>query len=319
MVTLALSLTVKYEREKDKENFYKVAVLGIAYSASVGGIATLIGTPPNMVAAGMLQELVGYNLTFLGWMLYGLPITAIFVLLIWVLLFRLFPVEATIVQKPEKKTAVLNVKQKLTLSVFVLAAVLWVTSSLPESLADIFGWRGHGLSSGLVALLVTIILFLMGVLNQHDIPRVDRNTVLLFGGGLSLGAAMEVSGLTDWVGQSLAITVGGGSLAILFLVLGFSALLFTIVASNTASANLFVPIAISVSLAVGISPVVSAVLVAVCSSLDFMLPVGTPPNAIAYSTGKVKVREMVKAGLILDIVGALVAVTFALTFWPLIS
>jgi len=319
MVTLALGLTVKCEKEKDRENFYKVAVLGIAYSASVGGIATLIGTPPNMVAAGMLQELVGYNLTFLGWMLYGLPITAIFVLLIWVLLFRLFPVEATIVQKPEKKTAVLNVKQKLTLFVFILAAALWVTSSLPEPLAATFGWRGHGLPSGLVALLVTIVLFLMGVLNQHDIPRVDWNTVLLFGGGLSLGAAMEASGLTDWVGQSLAVAVGRGSSAILFLVLGFSALLFTMVASNTASANVFVPIAISVSLAIGISPVVSAVLVAVCSSLDFMLPVGTPPNAIAYSTGKVKVREMVKAGLLLDIVGALVTIIFALTFWPLIS
>lgn len=227
--------------------------------------------------------------------------------------------EATSVQKPEKKTAALNVKQKLTLSVFVLAAVLWITSSLPEPFAATLGWSGHGFSSGLVALLVTIILFLTGALNQHDIPKVDWNTVLLFGGGLSLGAAMEASGLTDWVGKGLTVAVGGGSSAVLFLVLGFSALLFTMVASNTASANVFVPISISVSLAAGISPVVSAILVAVCSSLDFMLPVGTPPNAIAYSTGKVKVREMVRAGLLLDIVGALVTIIFALTFWPLIS
>ncbi|MEM2386854.1 MAG: SLC13 family permease [Candidatus Bathyarchaeia archaeon] len=318
MITLALSLTVKCDRGGE-ENFYKVMVLGIAYSASVGGIATLIGTPPNMVAAGILHELVGYNLTFLGWSLYGLPITVILVVLIWLLLFKLFPVEGTCVQKPRRKVVALNVRQKLTFAVFVLAAVLWVTSSLPEPLVVLLGWSGHGFSPGWVALLVTAILFLTGILSQHDIPRVDWNTVLLFGGGLSLGAAMDASGLTSWVGQSLAVAVGGGSTFVLFMVLGFSALIFTMIASNTASANVFVPIAISASLAVGINPVVPAVLVAICCSLDFMLPVGTPPNAIAYSTGKVRVKEMVKAGLLLDIVGALITIFFALTFWPLIS
>lgn len=319
MITLALSLTIKCEREKDKENFSKVTVLGMAYSASVGGIATLIGTPPNMVAAGMLHELIGYNFTFLGWIFYGLPVAVILVLLIWVLLFKLFPIGGVCVQKPKKEMGALNVKQKLTLAVFVLAAVLWITSNMPEPLAVIIGWSGHGLSAGLIALLAAAILFLIGALNQHDIPKVDWNTVLLFGGGLSLGAAMDASGLTDWIGQSLAETVGGGSPVVLFIVLSFSALLFTTVASNTASANVFVPIAISVSLATGINPVISAVLVAMCCSLDFMLPVGTPPNAIAYSTGKVKVREMVKAGLLLDIIGALLTIILALTFWPLIS
>lgn len=318
MITLALSLTIKCDKEKDKENFSKVMILGIAYSASAGGVATLIGTPPNMVAAGMLNELVGYDLTFFGWILYGLPITVILVLLIWVLLFRLFPVETTGVQKPKKEIAALDVKQKLTLAVFVLAAVLWITSSLPEPLAILVGWKGHGLSSGLVALFAAVILFFMGILNQHDIPKVDWNTIMLFGGGLSLGAAMDASGLTDWIGHRLAVSVDGGSPAVLFVVLGFSALLFTMVASNTASANVFIPIAISVSLAAGISPVISAVLVAVCCSLDFMLPVGTPPNAIAYSTGKVKVKEMVKAGLLLDLIGALITILLAVTFWPLI-
>ncbi|MCS7123833.1 MAG: DASS family sodium-coupled anion symporter [Candidatus Bathyarchaeota archaeon] len=319
MMTLALSLTIKYDREKDKENFSKAMVLGIAYSASVGGIATLIGTPPNMVAAGMLRELAGYNLTFLEWILYGLPITVILVLLIWVILFKLFPVGEVSVQKPKKEVAALNAKQKFTLAVFILAAFLWITSSLPDPLAALLGWSGHGLSAGLVALSAAVILFFMGVLNQHDIPKVDWNTVLLFGGGLSLGAAMDASGLTDRIGQSLAATIGGGSLLVLFTVLGFSALLFTMVASNTASANVFVPIAISVSLAAETSPVISAVLVAICCSLDFMLPVGTPPNAIAYSTGKVKVKEMAKAGLLLDIMGALITILLAVTFWPFIS
>ncbi|MBS7646849.1 MAG: DASS family sodium-coupled anion symporter [Candidatus Bathyarchaeia archaeon] len=319
MITLALSLAIKCNKEQDKENFYKVMILGIAYSSSVGGIATLIGTPPNMVAAGMLQELVGYDLAFLGWILYGLPITVILVLLIWALLFKLFPVGEVDVQIPKKEVSTLNFKQKLTLIIFILAAFLWLTSNLPEPIAFILGWSGHGLPSGLVALVIAIVLFLTGILNQHDILRVDWNTVLLFGGGLSLGAAMEASGLTDWIGQNLAEIVGGGSSVTLFVILGFSALIFTMIASNTASANVFIPIAISASLAAGISPVVSAVLVAICCSLDFMLPVGTPPNAIAYSTGKVKVKEMVKVGSVLNIISALITMLFALTFWPYIS
>lgn len=319
MTTLALNLTIEEKSDKDKENFAKIVVLGTAYSATAGGLTTLIGTPPNALAAGMLQEMVGYNLTFLGWSLYGLPITAVLIVLIWVLLFKLFPTEAIRVQKPKKKFAGLNRKQKLTLTLFVLAVVLWVTGSLPEPVVALIGWKGHGIPASVVALLVATTLFMTGPLNQNDISRVDWNTLLLFGGGLSLGSALEVSGLTGLIGQSLASTVGVGSSVALYLVLGFSTLIFTIIASNTASANIFIPIAISGSVVAGISPVVLAVFVAIISSLDFMLPVGTPPNAIAYSTGKVKIREMIKAGLLLDILGALITMLFALTFWILIS
>lgn len=318
MIPLALRLTVEQKRDKDKENFSKIMVLGMAYSASAGAIASLIGTPPNLIAAGMLQRMVNYNLTFLKWSLYGLPITFVLILLIWVLLFKVFPIEAKKVQKPEQKITSLSLKQKLTLAIFVFAVVLWITRRLPDPIVALIGWEGHGISESMVAVFVAILLFLPGLLGQNDISKVDWNTLLLFGGGLSLGSALEVSGLTMWIGQNLTTAVGTGSHTTLFIILGFSALIFTMIASNTACANIFIPIAISVGLATGINTTILAVFTAIVSTLDFMLPIGTPANAIAYSTGKVKMREMVKTGLLLDIVGVLLTILFALTVWTLI-
>jgi sodium-dependent dicarboxylate transporter 2/3/5 len=315
MIPLALRLTVEQGKEKDTENFSKIMVLGMAYSASAGAIASLVGTPPNLIAAGMLQRMVGYNLTFLRWSIYGLPITIVLILLIWILLFRVFPVKAKRVQKPTQRLTSLNLKQKLTLAIFALAVVLWVTRKLPEPIAMLIGWEGHGISESMVAILVAVLLFSFGLLGQNDISRIDWNTLLLFGGGLSLGSALEVSGLTIWIGQSLMNVVGASSSTTLFVILGFSALIFTMIASNTACANVFVPIAISVGLATGINTTILAVFIAIVSTLDFMLPIGTPANAIAYSTGKVKMREMVRTGLLLDIVGVLLTIGFALTVW----
>lgn len=318
MIPLALRLTIEAKREKDKENFSKIMVLGMAYAASAGAIASLVGTPPNLIATGNLQRIVGYNLTFVRWSLYGLPISIVLILLIWFLLFRVFPIDAKKVQKPKEKLTSLNEKQKLTLAIFILAVVLWVTRQLPDPIAVLIGWQGHGISESMVAIFIAVLLFLPGLLGQNDIAKIDWNTLLLFGGGLSLGSALEVSGLTDWIGLNLTNAVGTGSHVTLFVILGFSALAFTMIASNTACANIFVPIAISVGLTTGISPAILAVFTAIVSTLDFMLPIGTPANAIAYSTGKVKMREMVKTGLLLDIVGVLVTIVFALTVWRLI-
>ncbi|MEM3458636.1 MAG: DASS family sodium-coupled anion symporter [Candidatus Bathyarchaeia archaeon] len=312
MMTLALRLTADVKDERG--NASKIMVLGIAYSATVGGLATLIGTPSNALAAAMLRKTVGYNLSFFEWFLYGLPLTAILVIVIWLLLFKIFPTDVKELPKVETQSKKLTKQQKITFALFMFAVVLWVTGQLPEPLVELTGWSGHGLSSGIVAAVVAVALFLTGLLDENDLPKVSWNTLLLFGGGLSLGSALEVSGLTGWIGQGITQATGGGGISAIFL-LAFSALGFSIVASNTASSSVFIPIAISVGLASGMSPVVLAVLVAICSSLDFMLPVGTPPNAIAYSTGRVKMQEMVKAGVLLDILSALITIFLALFLW----
>jgi len=319
MIPLVLKLKLESRNNTDVENFSKITILGMAYSASAGAIASLIGTPPNLIAAGTLQRMVNYNLTFLKWSFYGVPITIILIFSIWALLFKIFPIKQKIVQKPVKREITsLNIRQKLTLAIFIISVFLWITRSIPDPIATAIGWSGHGISESMVAILAAIMLFLLGLLGQNDISKVDWNTLLLFGGGLSLGSAMQVSGLANWIGQNMATLVGGESQIAIFFILGFSTLIFTIIASNTACANIFVPISISVGLAVGANPVVLAVFTAIVSTLDFTLPIGTPANAIAYSTGKIKMKEMVKAGLLLDIIGVLIAIFFGLTIWNLI-
>ncbi|MFP3984932.1 MAG: SLC13 family permease [Candidatus Bathyarchaeia archaeon] len=316
MITLALRLTANIKDKHD--NLAKIMVLGIAYSATAGGLSTLIGSTPNVIAAAFLKDTLDYDLTFLGWSLYGVPISLLSILVIWLLLFKIFPTKVKGIPLPEQQEKALNNKQKLTLAIFAVAIVLWFSGQLPEPLAGLLGWRGHGLTSSMVAIFVAIVLFLTNLLEENDFSRISWGTLLLIGGGLSLGSALEVSGLTIWIGEIITNVSGVGSAVALVLILGFSALGFSIIASNTASASIFIPIAISAGIASDVNPVVLAVLVAICSSLDYMLPVGTPPNAIAYSTGKVKMREMVKAGFMLDILGCLLAILLALTVWNLL-
>lgn len=316
MIAIALKVTTSIKDEK--KNFSKVVVLAIAYSATVGGIASLIGTPPNALAAGFLEGMIGYQIGFLEWFMYGLPISLIGTIVIWILLLIIFPVRVRESKlEKEEKLESLGKKQKLTLVVFLFAVAMWLTGRVPDPLVVLTGWSGHGLSPSMVAVLVSLILFLTGLLDEHDLPKVSWNTLLLFGGGLSLGVGLEASGLTGIFANHLLEFAVLSPESTTLLILGFSALILSVVASNTASASIFIPIAITVSLETGTNPVIFAVLVAVCSSLDFMLPIGTPPNAIAHSTGRVKIREMIKAGILLDIIGCLITVVLAMVLWPI--
>lgn len=289
-------------------------VLGIAYSATVGGLATLVGTTTTAMAAGILREMTGYEITFLGWSLLGLPITLLMVPLIWILLLALYPTEVKRLPTLQAETR-LTLKQRWTLILFAISILLWATGRLPDPLAQVLGWRGHGLSSGAVAALIGFLLFLSGLIDEHDLSRVDWETLLLIGGGLSLGSALETSGLTGRIG-GLILRLGGLPHSLMLLLIVFLSLGVSVVASNTASASILLPIVIGMSRALRAEPTIPAVIVGIATSLDFMLPVGTPPNAIAYSTGKVSLGEMVKAGALLDLIGGLLTVILALTLWP---
>jgi sodium-dependent dicarboxylate transporter 2/3/5 len=210
-------------------------------------------------------------------------------------------------------------RQMLTLAVFAVSIILWITERVPDPLIPLIGWRGHGLSSSMVAAIIAVILFFSGLLDERDLSRVNWGVLILIGGGLSLGEALEVSGLMNRIGEALLIfTRGAGTIPIILIVSLFG-LAITVLASNTASAAIFLPIAIGIAASTGIDPAILAAIVGITTSLDFMLPVGTPPNAIAYSTGKVSLREMVKAGLILDILGWLITSALAIIIWPRIA
>ena len=317
MLTICLRLVA--DIEEGDPNLSKVIVLGVAYSATVGGVATLVGTTTSAMAAGALKELLGYELTFLGWAFYGLPITLTMIFVIWILLFALFPPRIKEIPRSVKRVGPLNRRQKLTLVIFLVAVLLWASEKLPEPIVGLVGWRGHGLSSGMVSILVVVALFSTNLLEGSDISEANWGALLLIGGGLSLGSALEVSGLTRLISKSLVLLTRGASAGTILPLTAFAAIALSVVASNTASASIFLPIAIDLGLITGTNPVILAVVVGVCSSLDFMLPVGTPPNAIAYSTGKVTMGEMIKAGFLLDIIGCALTIILVLSLWPLIA
>ncbi len=314
LITMALKITAQIKDEKG--NFSKIMVLAIAYSATAGGLATLVGTTTCAMAAASLSDLIGYEISFLGWMVYGLPIAVVQILVIWVVLFTVFPTdvkEIPVIKKPDTE---LSRNQILTLGVFVFAVLSWLTSRLPDPVANLIGWSGHGYSSSIVAASVLVLLYFTDLIDGQDIKNGKWDTLLLIGGGLSLGMALEVTGLVDVISEFLMNITSGGSGLTAITIMVISGLGMSVIASNTASAAIFLPIAIGLGQKIGFSPVVLAVAVGISTSLDFMLPVGTPPNAIAYSTGKVSMREMIKAGIFLDLAGAVITILAAYLFWP---
>ncbi len=313
---ITMGLNVCEGVEDEKRNFAKVMVLAIAYSATVGGLSTLIGTTTCAMAAGFLRDTIGYQISFLGWTFYGLPLTLIMILVIWAVLFSIFPTSVKSIPAVGFEERKLDRKQRGTLIVFLAAVLLWITEKLPEPIAIAVGWPGHGLSSSVVAAIIAVALFFTGLLDERDLPRANWGTLLLIGGGLSLGSALEVSGLVVKISSLLLLFTGGASgLVTIALVVAFG-LGISIIASNTASAGIFLPIALGLASSTGVNPVILAVAVGMSTSLDFMLPVGTPPNAIAYSTGRVNMGEMIRAGVLLDVLGALTTIILAWLVWP---
>jgi len=313
---VAMALKITEGIHDSKGNFSKIMVLAIAYSATAGGLGTLVGTTTCAMAAASLKASIGYQISFMGWMMYGLPIAAIQILVIWIVLFALFPTSVTEIPKIERTSTELTVKQRNTLLVFLFSVLAWLTEKLPEPVANLLGWPGHGYSSAVVAGVIVVVLYFSDLLSESDIKEGKWPTLLLIGGGLSLGTALEVSGLVDVISSTIIHFTGGGSPLLTITVITFAGIGLSVVASNTASAAIFLPIAIGLGQQTGVSPVILAVAIGIGTSLDFMLPVGTPPNAIAYSTGKVSMREMIKAGFLLDITGGLITILMAYLVWP---
>jgi sodium-dependent dicarboxylate transporter 2/3/5 len=314
LITMALKIT---DQVKDKQgNFSKIMVLGIAYSATAGGLSTLVGTTTCAMAAASLKSAIGYEIGFLGWMVYGLPIAFVQIIVIWAVLFMIFPTDVKEIPTIDRPSEKLSVKQKRTLGVFIFSVLAWLTGKLPDPVANLIGWGGHGFSSSMVAALILIVLYFTDLIEEQDIRYGKWSTLLLIGGGLSLGASLEVTGLVNVISDLLMNLTAGGSPLIAIAIVVVSGLGISIIASNTASAGIFLPIAIGLGQKIGFSPVILAIAVGISTSLDFMLPVGTPPNAIAYSTGKVSMPEMIKAGVLLDITGAVLTIVMAYLLWP---
>ncbi|MBU0636460.1 DASS family sodium-coupled anion symporter [Candidatus Micrarchaeota archaeon] len=300
MIPIALGILHKFKKEMN--NFAKAAVLGIAYSANIGGVGTILGSPPNAIVVANLLEFSNITITFLDWIIAALPLVIILIPIAWILLMKIFPFEkADIIDDMEigKRTG----SQKVFLAVFIGTVLLWTTTPFT------------GLSSSLIAMMSATVLFLIGLLKLGDLNKTNYQILLLFGGGLVLGGAIFSTGLSDFFAQSLAnALMGNPDFLVILVVIAFSIALGAL-ASNTATAAILVPVMIPLSGMLGLPVTSLSMMAGIAVSFDFLLPVGTPPNAIAYATGKVSVRDMLKAGIVLTIISIIVLALVAQFLW----
>lgn len=314
--------------EKASADFARAMLLGLAYAASIGGLATLIGTPPNAFLAGFLADEYGHEIGFARWMMVGLPVSAAMLPCAWLLLTRvLFPVRlpenaavAAHLAKLRGQLGSVTPAEKRVAIVFVSMVASWLAR---RPVADLLGWSD--VSDAGIAMTAAVVLFLVPsgtapggrLLRWEDAARVPWGVLLLFGGGLSLATAVSESGLAVWLGERLA-PLGDQGPGVLLLASVALVVLLTELASNLATAAAFLPVLGAIALETGVSPILLSVPVAIASSCAFMLPVATPPNAIVFATGEVRIPEMVRAGFWLNVIGVGIVTLAAWTLVPLV-
>lgn len=311
-------------------NFAVALMLGIAYAASIGSLGTIIGTPPNGLLVSNLEE-QGISIGFGQWMLFGVPIAVVFLLLAWLVLTQLvfrprlkeLPGGRQLIQRHLNELGPMSSGEWTVLAVFVSAALAWIF------IPTLFGSDGVDVlkealpfltrvEDEVIAIAMAIALFIIPVRGRAGERVLDWDTakqlpwgiLLLFGGGLTLANQIKVTGLGGWIGEQVE---GVGTVAVLVLVVLVAGLvlLLTELTSNTATTATFLPILIGVSGGLAVDPMLLAVPAALAATSAFMLPVATPPNAIAFGSGYIRMGHMVRAGIVLNVVG-MVLITVAM-------
>ncbi|EIU6820288.1 DASS family sodium-coupled anion symporter [Vibrio parahaemolyticus] len=304
MLPLVLGVMTKLDAKKNHNTFLFV-LLGIAYSASIGGIATLVGSPPNAIAAAE----VGLNFT--EWMKLGLPISLILMPIAILVLYTMTKPDLSHKFELDHKPVEWTNGKMVTLAIFLLTVTLWIFS---KPINTILG--GFAKFDTLVAIGAILLLGASRAVEWKDIEKTtDWGVLILFGGGICLSNVLKATGTSVFLAHSLTgFLEQAGVLLTILSVVAFVVFL-TEFASNTASAALLVPVFATIAEALGLSPVILSALIAVAASCAFMLPVATPPNAIVFGTGHIKQKEMMRIGFVLNIacIGALTL--FAWLFW----
>ncbi|MFQ5946715.1 MAG: SLC13 family permease [Anaerolineae bacterium] len=322
MLPIVLGVLSTIRQTATREANYETGVmLLVAYGAGVGGVATIIGTPPNLIGAGFLAEQANRAISFFEWMTIGLPVSALMLLLAYSLVTWLHPAQHAV---PDLNTQVQA--QRATLgpwtrgqwnacASFSVAVTLWV---FPGIVAAVWGpghplvvWFNVHIPKELVAILAAGLLFFLPVnwkageftLAWAQAANINWGTILLFGGGLAFGSLMVQTGLATTMGGGIVRWFGVNSLWALTAMSIGAALVLTELASNTAAASMLVPVVIAIAHSAGVSPLPPTLATCLAASLAFVLPVSTPPNAIVYGTGLVPITKMVRAGLLLDVLG----------------
>ncbi|CAM2901303.1 transporter [Glaesserella parasuis] len=311
MLPLAMGILSKLDKETH-HNTYVFVLLGIAYSASIGGMGTLVGSPPNAIVASQL------NLTFADWLKYGLPIMFILMPLMIATLYVVFKPKFDVTFEHSFEKIELNRERIITLSIFGVIAICWVFGDkINPLISGLLGLQGKiGSFDSIVALFAAVLICITRVASWDDIQKnTEWGVLMLFGGGLTLSSVLGQAGASKVMADGIVFLIEGGHFYLIGLLVAAFIIFLTEFTSNTASAALLVPIFISIAQALNMPPVGLALIIGLGASCAFMLPVATPPNAIVFGTGQIKQSEMVKAGFWLNIICIFVIATVGYLFW----
>ena len=306
-------------------NFGLNLMLGIAYAASIGGVATLIGTPPNTVLAGYLQKAYGYEITFVDWMKVGVPLVAVFLPLCWLWLTRVanpmklkkVPGGRDLINQELKEMGSMSPGERWTALVFCLTALGWI---FRKKLGFIFP-DPKLVTDAAIAMTGAIVLFLIPinmkknefVMDWHWASKMPWGVLILFGGGLSMAAGFKTTKLAEWIGSQVGL-LENAPIVILIIAVTTLIIFLTELTSNTATSAMVMPILSAVAIGLGQSPLLLVIPAAVAASCAFMLPVATPPNAIVFGSGYVTIPQMAKSGIGLNLIGIVLVVVVSYVF-----
>jgi solute carrier family 13 (sodium-dependent dicarboxylate transporter), member 2/3/5 len=342
MLPIALSIMHKLEAEFgiDKvKNFSKTIMLSIAYGCSLGGIATLIGTPPNLAFSRIVKISFPESevISFGSWMILALPISVVMLFLVWILLTKVYykfdtalKLDHNFIRNEYSQLGRITFEERTVAVIFTITALLWISrGDLNLGFVNIPGWQNiladtASVNDGMIAVAMAFLLFIIpskkekaALLDAGVFNRIPWGIILLFGGGFALAEGFSQSGLSDYIGNRFH---GMEYLSPLLFVLIVSLIInfLTELTSNTAVAQMILPIMASVSVAMGLHPYLLMIAATISSSMAFMLPVATPPNTIVFASERLTVADMAKAGFLLNITGVIVLTIILYTLGDLL-
>lgn len=314
-----------------KENiiFGKSLMLSIAFSASIGGIATLIGTPPNLVFAGILQEIYNVEISFLKWFIFGLPISILLIIISWLYLTRIafnfkqkeFKEGEIEIKNELNNLGKISYEEKVVLSVFILTGMAWISRSF---LLNIFI---PSLDDTIIALICGVSLFLLKtknkngfkerIMNWEDAVKLPWGVLLLFGGGLAIAEGFQSSGLANWIADNLT-KLNGFSLIIILIVVITAVNFLTEITSNLATIAMLLPILAPTAIILDVHPFILMVGATLSASCAFMLPVATPPNAVVFGSNYLKISDMVRVGILMNLISIIIILIMVYYILPIV-
>lgn len=327
MVTIGIALIAEI-RELSGETgkmFFKALLLGIAFSASIGGVATLVGTPTNPIFVSIANKLYNQEFSFASWMAFALPFSLVMLGLCWIVLTHVvfplhkiaIPIGKELIQKEKEALGKMGQEEKAVAVVFIVTAILWISRSF---VLDQFI---NGINDSAIAITAALTMFIIPskskkgkpLLTWEEAEKLPWGVIILFGGGLSVAAAFQSSGLAEWLGLQLTGVAELHPLLII-LIVTLTVNFLTEVTSNVATASIMLPVLASLAEAIGIHPFLLMVPATMAASCAFMLPIATGPNAIVFSSGELEMNDMVKSGVWLNIISSLLITTLVYFVLP---